>query len=117
MLTEDAIAVNPALVAPAGTVTADGTVIALLLLARLTGRPPLTAAAFTVTVQLSVADPIRALLVQLNELNDDVLVAPLVALAPLRLITIVSLLDALLAIIICPAATPVEAGENFTLKL
>jgi hypothetical protein len=57
VLTEDAVAVNPALVAPAGTATVDGTVIALLLLARLTVRPPLPAAAFRVTVQASAVDP------------------------------------------------------------
>src|ERR1700683_5267412 len=84
MLTEDALAVNPALAAPAGTVTEDGTVTALLLLARLTTRPPLPAAALRVTVQVSAADPIRALLLQLNELKFVVLAA---APVPLRLIT------------------------------
>jgi hypothetical protein len=96
MLTADAVAVNPALVAPAGTVTADGTVTALLLLAKLTVRPPLPAAAFSVTVQGSAANPIRALLVQLSELKVVVLAA---APVPLRLIAIVPLLEALLAII------------------
>jgi hypothetical protein len=96
VLTDDAVAVNPALVAPAGTVTADGTVTALLLLARLTARPPLPAAAFSVTVQVSAADPNRALLAQLNELKVVVLAAAPVPLSP---ITIVPLLEALLAII------------------
>jgi hypothetical protein len=95
MLTADAVAVNPALVAPAGTVTVDGTVIALLLLAKLTVRPPLSAGPFSVTVQASSVDPNRALRVQLNELKVVLAVAPI----PLRLITVVSPLEALLAIV------------------
>jgi hypothetical protein len=67
-----------------------------LLLARLTVRPPLAAAVFRVTVQVSAADPIRALPVQLKELKVVVLAA---APVPLRLIAIVPLLEALLAII------------------
>jgi hypothetical protein len=62
----------------------DGTVIALLLLARLTTWPPLPAAALRLTVHASVVDPNRALLVQLNELK---VVAPEVVPVPLRLIT------------------------------
>jgi hypothetical protein len=96
VLTEDAVAVNPALILPTGTVTVDGTVIALLLLARLTVRPPLPAAALRVSVQASAADPIRALLVQLNELK---IAPPAVAPVPLRPITIAPLLEALLAIV------------------
>jgi hypothetical protein len=71
-------------------------VTALLLLAKLTVRPPLPVAAFRVTVQVSAADPIRALLVQLSELKFVALAA---APVPLRPIAIVPLLEALLAII------------------
>ncbi len=99
VMTEDAVAVNPTLVPPAGTATAVGTVIALLLLAKLTVRPSLPAAAFKVTVHASAVDPSKALLVQLNELNDVVLAVPLAEPVPLRLITIVPLLVASLAII------------------
>ncbi len=53
-LTEEIVAVKLALVAPAATVTEAGTVTALLLLARFTVNPPPAAAAFSVTVQLSV---------------------------------------------------------------
>lgn len=114
MLTEDAVAVNPALVVPAGTVTVGGTVTALLLLARLTTRPPLPAAAFKVTVQVSAADPIRALLVQLTELKAVVLAA---APEPLRVITIVPLMEALLAMLSWPVAVPATAGLNCTFRL
>jgi hypothetical protein len=86
-LTGERVAVNPALVAPAGTVTVTGTMTAGLLLARLAVSPPLGAAAFSVTVQASVADPVRALLVQFNELN---VVVPTVVAVPLRPITIVA---------------------------
>ncbi len=64
VLTEETVAVKLAVVAPAATVTVAGTVTAELLLARLTVNPPLAAAAFSVTVQLSVPapvmDPLRA---------------------------------------------------------
>jgi hypothetical protein len=114
MLTEDAVAVNPALAAPAGTMTADGTVTALLLLARLTARPPLPAAAFRVTVQESAPDPDRATLEQLSELK---VAGPGAAPVPLRLTTIVPLLGASLAITSWPVATRIAAGEKFTLRL
>jgi hypothetical protein len=51
-------AVNPALVAPAATVTDDGTVTIELLLARATVVPPLGAAADSVTVHASVPAPV-----------------------------------------------------------
>ena len=46
--------VNAALLAPAGTVTDAGIATAMLLLARLTAKPPVGAAPLNVTVQLSV---------------------------------------------------------------
>jgi len=48
---DDTVAVNPALVAHAATDTVPGTVTAVLLLARLTLKPPLPAAAVNLTVQ------------------------------------------------------------------
>ena len=69
VLTEETVAENPAVVAPAVTVTVAGTVTALLLLARLTGNPPPAAAAFSPTVQLSVPAPVIELLVQLNPVS------------------------------------------------
>lgn len=64
LATHDAVAVNVALVASAGTVTVVGTDTAALLLARLTLRPPLGAAPVSVTMQASVADPVMDQLVQ-----------------------------------------------------
>ena len=57
MLTAEAVAVNPALEAPAATVTEAGAVTAVLLLARLT-TIALVAANVSVTVQASVAAPV-----------------------------------------------------------
>ncbi|MGD0914320.1 MAG: hypothetical protein ABR928_20700 [Terracidiphilus sp.] len=72
LVTADAVAVNPVLVALAGTVTLAGKVTAELLLERLTAKPPAGAAELSVTVHASVSDPVSAALVQLNPLNDGV---------------------------------------------
>src|SRR6202044_895777 len=65
-LTDDTVAAKLALVAPDVTVTVAGTVTAALLLARLTANPPLDAAAFKLTVQLSVPVASIELFAQLN---------------------------------------------------
>jgi hypothetical protein len=66
---DDTLAVNPALVALAGTVIVAGTVAAALLLARLTLKPPLPAAAVSVTVQWSLPGPVIDALLQESALN------------------------------------------------
>jgi hypothetical protein len=68
-LTVDTVAVNPALVALAGTDTVAGTVTATLLLDRLTLSPLLDAAALNVTVQASVPAPVMDALLQESELS------------------------------------------------
>jgi len=68
-VTDDALAVNPTLVASDGTVTVVGTLTAALLLARLTLKPPLPAAAVSVTVQPSLPDPVMDPLLQESALN------------------------------------------------
>ena len=73
VLTDDTAALNPELVALAGTVTVVGTVTAPLLLDRLTLSPPLGAAPLSVTVHASVTDPVIDALLQERVLN----VAPL----------------------------------------
>jgi hypothetical protein len=95
--TEDTVAVNPALVASAGTVTVLGTVTAALLLDRFTLSPPLGAAAVNVTVHASVPDPVMAPLVQYSALNIGVL--PVVVPVPLRLTTAVGLVVELLVMV------------------
>jgi hypothetical protein len=63
------VAVNPAVVAPYGTVTDAGTAITTLPLDRLTLNPPLGAAELSVTVQASVAAPVTGELAQERALN------------------------------------------------
>jgi hypothetical protein len=73
VLTADTVAVKLAVVDPAATATDAGTVTAELLLARLTANPPLGAAAFSVTEQLSVPAPVIDELVQLRLVKAAVL--------------------------------------------
>lgn len=68
-LTADTVAVKLALVEPALTVTEDGTVTALLLLAKRTRRPLLSAAALSVIVQLSVPAPDIVLVAHVSVLS------------------------------------------------
>jgi len=69
-VTAETVAVNPALVALAGTVTDDGTETAESLLERLTIVPPLPAAEFKDTVQASEPEPVMDPLLQVIPLSD-----------------------------------------------
>jgi len=69
VLTAVTVAENAALVAPAAIVTVAGTVAAELLLDRLATNPPLGAAPFRLTVQLSVPAPVIEELEQESELR------------------------------------------------
>jgi hypothetical protein len=89
------VAVNPALVAFAGTVTVLGIVTAELLLDRLTLSPPLGAAAVSVTVHASVPDPVMVPLLQYSALSAAGAAVPV----PLRLTTAVLLVDELLVMV------------------
>ena len=108
--TEDTVAVNPALVAFAGTVTVLGTVTAELLVDRFTLSPPFGAAAVSVTVHASVPDPVMTALLQLSALNavEPVPVVPV----PLREITGVAVVEESVATVNCPVAVPAAAGLN-----
>jgi len=64
--TVETVAVKPMLEVPAGTVTDAGTTTAVLLLPRLTLKPPPAAAAFNVTVHASVPAPLNELVVQVS---------------------------------------------------
>ena len=92
VVTEDTVAVNPALVALAGTTTVAGTVTAVLLLLKPTLTPPLPAAELSVTVQLSLPAPVIDALLQDTELNVPATAVPV----PVRPITAVPLVDELL---------------------
>ena len=69
LLTDETVAVNPAVVDPAGTVTDAGRVTALLLQDRPTANPPVGAAVLNVTVQLSVPAPVIDPLVHVSALS------------------------------------------------
>ena len=103
MLTAETVAVKLALAAPAATVTDDGTVIAVALLERLTDWPPVPAAAFSVTVHVSVPAPVIDPVVQLRPLSTGCPV-------PLRLIVDLVPLDELLVSVTAPLTAPGAVG-------
>jgi hypothetical protein len=94
VVTADTVAVNPALLALAGTTTVAGTVTAALLLARDTLKPPLPAAPLSVTVQASLPDPVMDALLQVSAVNvaGTATAVPV----PVRPITAVPLVEELL---------------------
>jgi hypothetical protein len=110
VLTAETVAVKLAEVAPAATVTVAGTVTAELLLARLTVNPPLAAAVFSVTVQLSVPAPVMDPLLQLKALNTGTPV-------PLRLTTVEDPEEELLVRVNDPEADPAAVGSNCTVSV
>ena len=109
-LTGDTFAVKFAVLAPAATVTEAGTFTSELLLDRPIVNPPLAAGVFTVTVQLSVPDPVSELLVQLSAVSPGTPV-------PLRPTTIELPFEELLAIDSCPACPPAAVGSNSTMSV
>jgi hypothetical protein len=95
---------------PAATVTEAGTVTAVLLLARATVNPPLAAATFSNTVQLSVPAPVIDPLAQLRALSNG---TP----DPLRLTTVDVPLEELLVSVSVPEAAPAAVGSNCTVRV
>jgi hypothetical protein len=120
VLTGDTVTVKLAVVDPVATVTEAGTVTAELLLAGLTVIPPLGAAAFRVTEQLSVPAPVIDPLAHVSALNTGTLVpscsatvlATLLALAVSVTVWAVLTEDAVAVklAVVDPAATVTEAG-------
>ncbi len=104
------MAVKLALVAPAGTVTVAGTVTFELLLAKLIASPPAPAAAFKVTVQLSVPAPVIDPLAQVKPVNSGTPV-------PLRPITVDVPVEELLVSVSDPVAAPAAVGSNCTVNV
>jgi len=87
--TDDTVAVNPALVALAGTTTVTGTVTAALLLVKDTLTPPLPAGPLSVTVQASVPAPVIDALLQDNALKVAATVVP-VPVSPITAVPLVA---------------------------
>ena len=102
VVTDVTVAVNPALVALAGTATVAGTVIAVPPLLNPTLTPPLPAAELSVTVQLSLPAPVSDALLHDTELNVPAAAVPV----PLSAITAVPLIDELLWMVSRPATAP-----------
>jgi hypothetical protein len=110
VLTLETLAAKLALVAAEVTVTEAGTITDALLLAKLTAIPPLAAAAFNVTVQLSVPAPVIEPLVQVNPLSTGTPV-------PLRLIAVEVPAEELLVKVSEPEAAPLTVGSNCTVSM
>jgi hypothetical protein len=113
VVTDDTVAVNPALLALAGTTTVAGTVTAALLLARDTLKPPLPAAPLSVTVQASLPDPVIDALLQESALSNPDTAVPV----PVRPTTAVPLLEEVLWMVSAPVTAPAAVGSNFTLRV
>jgi hypothetical protein len=110
VLTAVTAAEKLALVAPDATVTEAGTVTAALLLARFTVNPLLAAAAFRVTVQLSVPAPVIELEAQVNPVSTGTPV-------PLSATLVVVPVDELLVRVSVPLAAPAAVGSNCTVRV
>lgn len=109
VLTAETLAVNLALVAPAGTVTDDGTVTALLLLDRPTPSPPDPAAADKLTVHASLPEPVIAPWLQVTALSAPETACPV----PLRL-TDAEPDEALSVRARLPVTAPDDVGSKLT---
>jgi hypothetical protein len=109
-VTAVAVAVKPALKAPAAIVTDAGTVTALLLLDKLT-VVAVVAAALSVTVQASVPAPVSDPLLQETALS-------VVAACPVPLRPMVAVpVDAVLPIVTDPLAAPAVAGSKLMVSV
>jgi hypothetical protein len=94
--TDDTVAVNPALLALAGTTTVAGTVTAALLLVKDTLKPPLPAGPLSVTVQASLPAPVIDALLQDSALKVAGPAVPVPVPVPVRPIIAVPLVEELL---------------------
>jgi hypothetical protein len=110
VLTAVAVAVNVALLDPAATVTDAGMVTAVLLLARLTASPPVAAAAFNETVQLSVPAPVIDPLVQVSPVNTGTPV-------PVSVTAVEVPVEELLVSVSDPVTAPAVVGSNCTVSV
>ncbi len=109
-MTEETVAEKLAEVAPAATVTEAGRVTEVLLLARLTVKPPLAAAAFSDTVQASVPAPVMEAFAQARLFTTGTPV-------PLRAMAAAPLVEELLAMFSVPLVAPATVGSNWTVSV
>ena len=104
-LTAEVVAEKLALVAPAAIMTEAGTATAAELLDKPTDCPPVGAAAFSVTVQLSVAAPVSEALAQLRLLSTA---CPVPFSAMVELVPV----EELLVRVTVPLAAPDAVGSK-----
>ena len=114
LVTAATLAVKPALVACAGTVTLPGTVTAELLLDKFTVSPPSAAGAVNATVHAVTPAPVMAPLLHVRPLNATGLALAIPV--PLRSIRWVPVVE-LLAKVSWPVTVPAAAGLNWTFRL
>jgi hypothetical protein len=111
VLTAETVAVKLAVLDPVGTVNEVGTAIALLLLAKLTAKPFVAAAAaFSVTVQPTVPTPVIEPLVHVRPLNIGIPV-------PVKLTVRTVPVEELLLMVSVPTAAPAAVGANCPVKV
>ena len=110
VVTAVTVAEKLALEAPAATVTEAGTVTALLLLARPMVKPPLAAATFSFTEQLSVVTPVSELLLQVTFVSAGMPV-------PLRLMAVEPPVVELLVKVRAPVSGPASVGSNCNVRV
>jgi hypothetical protein len=107
--TDETVAVKLPVVEPAATVTEEGTETAVLLLARLTAKPPVAAAELRVTEHASVPDPVMVPLVQETPVRTGTPV-------PVKL-TSEFPDEASPTIVSWPVAAPAAVGSNCTVRV
>ena len=128
MVTDDTVAANPALVAPAGTSTEAGTTTAVLLLLNPTVVPPVGAAPLSDTVHASVPAPLIEPFAHAIALRTGVAAGArlieYVAVAPppcaVRVAVWAVVTDATVAVkpaLVAPAGTSTDAGTATALLL
>jgi hypothetical protein len=110
-VTAATVAENVALFAPEATTTEAGTVTVALLLARITEKPVLGAAALKDTVQLSVPMPIMEELVQLSPESEGVPLEPL----PWSLVVVDEVLANVEGLVVVTLSVPVESAVDLAL--
>jgi hypothetical protein len=108
--TAETVAEKLAVVAPAAMVTDEGTVTAVLLLARPTANPPLAAATLTVTVHASVPAPVSD---EFEQESVESTGTPV----PLKATVVEAPVEELLASVSWPVAGPAAVGSNCTVNV
>ncbi|MGA8044110.1 MAG: hypothetical protein WCA37_15035 [Terracidiphilus sp.] len=115
VVTAEALAVNVAEDALAGTTTEAGTFTDALLLARLTANPVLGAGPFKPTVQVSLVVPVKLVLAHVKLLSAVVTVGETPA--PLNAISVLAPVEELLAMDTWPVTEPVTVGSNWMFRV